>query len=159
MGGINGLYQIIGEVLMPIRKSMCTKFGINKESIGQRIISVLFTFVFIDFTWIFFRAGDVKVAFNTIKSIITVYNPWILFDGSLYNCGLDIHNFNFLCFSVLILFFADFCKTKGIVIREVVCKQDVIVKCIFIIVSVCCILLFGKWGPQFDKASFIYFQF
>ena len=46
MGGINGLYQIIGEVLMPIRKSMCTKFGINKESIGQRIISVLFTFVF-----------------------------------------------------------------------------------------------------------------
>ena len=91
--------------------------------------------------------------------MVTVKNPWILFDGSLYLCGLDEKNFRLMMMGVLVLLFADFCKMKKIKIREIIIRQDYWFRWIFISASVGIILLFGMWGSSFDKANFIYFQF
>ena len=88
-GAINGLYQVIGEVLMPIRKKVSDIIGINRNSEGVYALSVLATFALVDFTWIFFRADSLGRAIYIIKSILNTENIWTLFDGSLYNCGLD----------------------------------------------------------------------
>ena len=88
-GTINGLYQVIGEVLMPIRKKVSDIIGINRNSEGVYALSVLATFALVDFTWIFFRADSLGRAIYIIKSILNTENIWTLFDGSLYNCGLD----------------------------------------------------------------------
>lgn len=45
--------------------------------------------------------------------MVTVKNPWVLFDGSLYECGLDEKNFRLMLLGIVILFFADFCKRNG----------------------------------------------
>ena len=88
-GAINGLYQVIGEVLMPIRKKVSDIIGINRNSEGVYALCVLATFALVDFTWIFFRADSLGRAIYIIKSILNTENIWTLFDGSLYNCGLD----------------------------------------------------------------------
>ena len=88
-GAINGLYQLIGEVLMPIRKKVSDIIGINRNFEGVYALSVLATFALVDFTWIFFRADSLGRAIYIIKSILNTENIWTLFDGSLYNCGLD----------------------------------------------------------------------
>lgn len=78
-GGINGIYQIVGEVLMPIRDKAVKVFHLNRHSLGHKLLHVLGTFILIDFSWIFFRAGGMLDAIIVIKSILTVKNPWILF--------------------------------------------------------------------------------
>lgn len=158
-GGINGVYQIVGEGLDPVRDKLVKVFHLNRDSLGHKLIHVVGTFVLIDFSWIFFRANGIKDSLAIIKSIITVRNPWILFDGSIYNCGLDIKNFRLMIGCIGILLFADFCKYRNIVIRYVIIKQDYWFKCVFIAAAVLFLLIFGIYGPSYDAGKFIYFQF
>jgi len=91
--------------------------------------------------------------------MVTVYNPWILFDGSIYNCGLNQKNFQLMLICIGILIFADYMKHKGVKIREIIMKQDGWFRYVFIAATTALILLFGLWGPSFDSSNFIYFQF
>jgi len=94
-----------------------------------------------------------------IKSIFLVYNPWILFDDSLYKLGLSRKKFQFMIMSILILFIADFIKWKGYSVREWVYKQEGWFRWTFYIASILFVLVFGIWGPAYDASAFIYFQF
>lgn len=158
-GALNGIYQIIGEILEPIRIRFYKLFKLNRKSLGQQLVSIAITFVLIDFAWIFFRANDLNHAFSIIQSIANATNIHILFDGSLYTCGLDEKNLTLALLGIVILIFADICKHNGIVIRSIIQKQDSWFRCVFIALATLLILLFGMWGPAFDQANFIYFQF
>lgn len=158
-GGLNGIFQIIGEWLKPVRDFLNKVFKLDRESIGHKLIKVFFTFTLINFTWIFFRANSFLEAVKIIKSIFTVHNWWIFFDDSLFSLGLEWKEFMVLIFAILILLFADFCKYKGIKVREIVLKQELWFRWSFYIVSIMSILIFGIWGPGYDASSFIYFQF
>ena len=158
-GGLNGLYQIIGEILMPVRDRFVSKLQLHRNSLGHRIVSIIVTFVLVDFAWIFFRASDISAAIKAIESIFTVHNPWILFDGSLYGCGLNSKEFWFMIFCIVVLFFADYQKKKGIIIRDVIKKQDGWCQILLISVAISVILIFGIWGSNYSDTSFLYFQF
>ena len=108
--GINGLYQVIGEILMPVRDKLVEILRLDRNSLSHKLFKVVSTFLLVDFAWIFFRAEGFMQAISVIKSMVTVRNPWILFDGTLYNCGLDRKNFNLMLTSIGILFIADLCK-------------------------------------------------
>ena len=58
-----------------------------------------------------------------------------------------------------LLLFADFWKRRGVVIREVIMKQDYWVRCVVIDAAVVALLVWGMWGSTYDTANFIYFQF
>ena len=158
-GGLNGIYQVAGEALMPLRDRLVTLLGLNRETFSHKLAKTIFTFILVDFSWIFFRAGSITQAMEIIHSILHVKNPWILIDGSLFYCGLDDKNFRILLISIIILFFADFCKRRKIVIRDVLIRQEYWFRWLFIAVSVVFILTFGIWGSGYNENSFIYFQF
>ena len=158
-GGLNGLFQVIGEILKPMKDKTISALHLNKESLGYKAVHIIWTFALVDFSWIFFRAKSISDAFEIIKSIITVKNQWILFDGSLYDCGLNSKNFCFMIISIGIVLFADICKHLGIKVREVIIKQDLLIRCLFIAIAIWVILVFGKYGPAYDSSNFIYFQF
>ena len=158
-GGLNGLYQVIGEILQPIRDKLVSVLHLDRESLGHRLIHIVGTFALVDFSWIFFRADRFREALEIIKSMIIVKNPWVLFDGSLYGCGLDEKNFRLMLLGIVLLLLADFCKRKGIKIREVVAKQDYWFRWLFIVFVISATLTFGIWGPSYNEANFIYFQF
>ena len=159
VGGLNGLYQIIGEILQPFRNKLVVLLHLNRESIGHKLIHIIYTFILVDFSWIFFRANSFTETFEIIKAMFTIKNPWILFDGSIYMCGLGDKNFRLMIIAIIILIFADFCKVKGVKIRKVIVKQDYWFRWLFIAFAIGIILLFGMWGPSFNEANFIYFQF
>ena len=158
-GALNGIFQIIGEKLKAIRDWCAQKLRTNRENASNKIYKIITTFILIDFTWIFFRANSLKTALNMIKSIFTVYNPWILFDDSLYKLGLNIKEFQFMILSIIILFIADFIKWKGYSVREWVYKQNICFRWSFYIISILVVLVFGIWGPAYNESAFIYFQF
>lgn len=158
-GGLNGLYQIIGEIGKPVRDRIVSVLQLDRDSLGHRLLRIFGTFVLVDISWIFFRAAGFMDALRIIRQMIEVKNPWIFFDGSLYLCGLDGANFRLMLICLCILLFADYCKVKGIQIRQVIIKQDYWFRWIFIASAVWGILTFGVWGASYDAANFIYFQF
>ncbi|MCR5672028.1 MAG: MBOAT family protein [Butyrivibrio sp.] len=158
-GGLNGFYQVVGEMLMPVRDKAVKIFGLNRESIGHKVMSTFVTFALVDFAWIFFRAKDMASALKAVKSMLTVYNPWVLFDGSVYNCGLNAKEYWLMIICILVLLWADIRKKKGIVIREVIRKQDPWCRILLLAIFVSFILIFGIWGTGYNDTSFIYFQF
>lgn len=158
-GGLNGLYQIIGEILEPLREKIVHLFGLHRNTFSHKLISIIGTFFLIDFSWIFFRASGVREALHIIKSFLTVKNPWILFDGSLYSCGLNQKNFYFMLACILLLFLTDICKCNGICIRKKIAIQDSWFQMGIIVISVIAIVTFGIWGGAYESAGFIYFQF
>lgn len=158
-GGLHGLYQIIGEVLLPVRKKLRSILSIDSNSLGYKVLSVCFTFILTTFAFIFFRSGDLMTCSRVFKQLFSVNNSWVIYTGFLTECGLDTGNLILLTVCIEILLFADFCKMKKIVISDIILRQDVLVKSLVIALSVVFILLFGIWGPGYDAASFIYFQF
>ena len=158
-GFLNGLYQVLGDILKPLRDKTVTLLNINRNSITHRILQMGITFFFVTFAWIFFRANSVSHAFSIISSILHNQNVWIFFDKSMFQCGLSPSNFNVLLVSLGILLFADICKARKISVSDVIIRQDAWARWIVIAVSVCAILVYGIWGSGYDSASFIYFQF
>ena len=158
-GGLNGLYQVIGEILKPVRDKAVKLFNLHRESFAHKLIHIIGTFILVDFAWIFFRADRLKDAVAIIRSMFTEYNPWVLFDNSLYTLGLDYRNFWLMMTGILIMLFADVCKKRGISVRATVLKQDYWFRWVFIALSIVFILTFGIWGPGYSASNFIYFQF
>ena len=158
-GGLNGLYQVIGSVLKPVRDNLVDLLHLNRKSFGHRVLQTVMTFCFVDFAWIFFRAKRLKEALQIIKSMIHIHNPWILFDQSLYQCGLSQREFLLMLCAIAVLIFADCMRYRGINIRQAIARQDYWFRWIVISGAVLLLLLFGVWGSSYDAASFIYFQF
>ena len=158
-GGCNGAFQIFGELSKKIRKS-CNKIaGFDENTLSHRLFQIFVTFVFVDFTWIFFRASSFRDAIEVIQSILTVHNPWILFDGSLYQLGIGQKEISLLIYALMLLIFIDIMNDRNIRIRDVILNQEWWFQALFITVSILFILIFGSWGPGYNSASFIYFQF
>lgn len=158
-GGMNGAYQVIGEVLQPARAKISRILNLNRNSVGHKIASCMVTFVLVDISWVFFRASGVEEALEILKSICMEHNPWILFDGSLYECGLDLKNYWLMMYGIGVLALVDILKKRGTSIRRVILQQDYWVRWIIFCSAICIILTFGIWGPGYDSANFLYFQF
>lgn len=158
-GGLNGMYQIIGEVTKPVRDFFVKILRLNRQTVAHKLMQIMGTFVLIDFSWIFFRASSLRESIAIIKQMFSINNLWIFFDESIYKCGLDGKNFRLLLICIIVLLLADFCKNRKIKIHEVIEKQDYWFRWLFIAFAVGFILIFGIWGPTYEAANFIYFQF
>ena len=151
---------MIGDILIkPLREKIDNTLNIKDNNPFINIIRIIITFVLIDFTWIFFRAESFLQAIEIIKSIFGDFSFRVLTDGSMFECGLDKANLLFIPVGIAILLISDYCRKKGIVIREYVVKLKFGYRCLFFVLAVMFILIFGKYGPTYDPAKFIYFQF
>lgn len=158
-GGINGVYQIVGEITQPLRNKITSILGLNRDSLGFKIYKTIITFILVDLAWVYFRADGYHIANGIVYSMIHAENPWILFDGSLYQLGLSEKNFRLMIICIVVLFISDILKNKGICLRKIIAKQDYIFRWVIIALSIFFIVTFGVWGPGYDASNFIYFQF
>ncbi|MCR5223295.1 MAG: MBOAT family protein, partial [Lachnospiraceae bacterium] len=152
-------YQIIGGWLRPIRERIGRILKLHPDSLGIRILKIFTTFLLVDFSWIYFRSDSLHSAHAIVASIFGADNPWILFDGSLYQLGLSEKNFRLMLVCICVLLFADVMKRRGICIRQKIAEQDYVVRWLVIAIAIVFILTFGIYGPGYKAANFIYFQF
>lgn len=157
-GGLNGFYQVIGEILKPVRNYLVNKYHIYREAFSHYILKVLFTFVLVDFAWLFFRAGTIEKSKELFKYIFR-FNPEILIDGSLYTLGLQEYEFYFLFLSLIILGIADYFKYRKINILEKLGRQGIWFRSAAFVLLFWSVILFGVFGPDYEASQFIYFQF
>ncbi len=175
-GLLNGAYQVIAEVFMEIRltiRKFFNKFMPNwivekdyidaddkeTECFSKKLFRTIMTFFMITFTWLFFRAESLREAFKIITNILPAVNWTILFDGSLYNLGVERNYIRVLIVSIVFLFIVDYHKYRGIDMADWLLKQGCIFRILIIMIILFTILLYGCYGRMYDIQQFIYFQF
>ena len=157
-GLLNGLYQILGDILMPCLRWVDKILG-QKDQLCRKIISTTVTFLLVDFAWLFFRASNIRTAVAMARSVFTEHNLWVLFDGSLYNCGLTNKEFGIMLLGIGILLFADYCNYRGNRLSDTIERQSLWFRWTVYLSAILAIVIFGIWGSKYNAGSFIYFQF
>ena len=159
-GGVHGLYRVAGDVSKPYRIKLQRKLKIKTNCLSWKLLQTISTFLLVAFAWIFFRSDTVTDAFRFIRRIITRPTPWLLFNGGIYNLGLDRVEMNILFVSVLVLLLVDLIRyLKRETLDAFLLEQNIWFEWLVVIAMIVAIFIFGKYGPTFDNQQFIYFQF
>lgn len=97
--------------------------------------------------------------FNLLKSSLTHWDPWTLFDGTLLKLGLSQYDFNVLLVGILILLVVDILQEKGYGIREVLNRQNVWLRASVAMGAIIAVVIFGVYGSNYSASDFIYAGF
>ncbi len=157
-GGLNGFYQIIGDLKNKFLKSI--NFNIKNKYINSffNIFRILITFILICFSLIFFRANTVKDAFyiinNLFSDIQNVNNIQYLYNVST-QLGLNIFEILMATTCIIILFIIELFEYKQR-IYITLNKLPFIIRFIFYYIITIIILSMGVFS---NAGQFIYFQF
>lgn len=159
-GLLHGVYQIIGDLTGTLRKKVYAACHAKTESFSFKLAQVVSTFLLVDFAWIFFRAGSIRLALDYCKRIFTKWDPWSLFNGEIYTLGLERMEFNILVISVLVLFLVDLLRYfRKQSVTDFLKEQCLWFRWAVVLVLIGAVLVYGIYGIRFESSQFIYFQF
>ena len=134
--------------------------NVKTECFSWYLLRRLITFGMVVFAWIFFRSDTIIDALRYVQRIFVKPTPWLLFNGGIYNLGLDRPEMNILIVSVIILFMVDLIRVKKeMTVDMFLFSQNKWFEWVAIITIILMIFIFGEYGPTFDAKQFIYFQF
>ena len=159
-GLLHGIYRVIEEITRPAKEWACDKLQIKKDVFSFTFTKMCINFVLVAFAWIFFRAESIKDAFGYIARIFTNFNPWNLFNESIFTLGLDRREFTVLFAAIILVIVISVLKyKKNVEIGIFLEKQNLWFRWAAFIALAIVILVYGKYGMEFDSAKFIYFDF
>ncbi len=159
-GGIHAIYQIVGDLLKPVKAKCNEILHTNTQVFSYHFGRVLITFILTCFAWIFFRAKSIGEAGYYIRNMFTKWNPWVIFDESLFGFGLDRREVGILLFAILILLAVDIIRVvKKETLGVFMMRQNLWFRYAVMVFLVVSIIVYGEYGVNFDSAKFIYFDF
>lgn len=155
-----GLYQATfvstATLLEPLYQKCRTFFRINVTCLSWKLFQVCRTILLVTIGRYFSRGDSFTAAVEMLKATISEWNIWVLFDGSLFQLGLDAANFIFMICTILFLFVIDLMQEKGIHIREEIAKKDIVIRWTIYYLGIFSIIVFGMYGLGYDAGNFIY---
>ncbi|MBR6147744.1 MAG: MBOAT family protein [Lachnospiraceae bacterium] len=157
-GLLHGVYQVISDLIAPIKKRTSMKAIENKNERLFSVMEVICTFFLVNFAWIFFRADSFSKAFTIIKECTHV-SPWVIFDGSIFEVGLTRPDMIVVIITIAIMIFTDCMNYKKISIRDRILSLPLVLRWVLCIAAVVFVFICGVWGRGYDAANFIYTGF
>ena len=157
-GLMQGGYQIAGEVLEPLRSNVRSLLQIDEKSQLCVLWKRFCTFVMITISWVIFRSASLKAGLSMLKKIVTDVTPWVFFDGTLYQFGIEQKNFLAWILCVVLLAVIEHQQEKGN-IREMLERQHLIVRWEIYLGAIALVAILGVYGPGYSATQFLYGQF
>jgi D-alanyl-lipoteichoic acid acyltransferase DltB (MBOAT superfamily) len=151
-GGLNGIYLIIEDV-----------FGINKgkRSRIKNICGLLYTYLLVNLSWIFFRArsfNDIGIILEKIVSIpleaADIINHKFILSGGI---SIGKWDFAFCMVGIMSIFFLSIYEKRNGDICLTINKVPSVIRWIGYFLLIFVALCFGKFGDQ--SSQFVYFRF
>lgn len=159
---VSGLYYGIllaaSFLLDDFFRAVNKKLSINTECFTWKLFQCIRTFILISLPRMVSYSNTLSDGWGVIKKAFS-YNPWILFDGSLYELGVSGPQFRVTIYCILFMGVISWMQEKGIRIRDCIAKQNVIARGMIYIAFIYFILIFGVYGSGYNSASFAYAQF
>ncbi len=154
-GLLHWLYIVTGEWTLPFFTALFRRLRIPMKGKAADAFRVARTFLLVNIGNVFFRADSVPSALGMLKGAVTVFNPGVLFDGSLFSLGLDWIDMGVLAVSVVILIAVSLANEKKPV-RERVAARPLPLRWAAYFALLFYVILLGNYGPGYSAAEFIY---
>lgn len=159
-GALHGFYQIIGDIIQPVRKKIIALTRLNTECFSYRLWEIIRTFALTGFAWIFFRADNIASAIRYIVRMFSSYDPWVLFSSQIYTLGLNTTELGILSAATLFLIVTDLLRyKKKQTFAAFLSEQNAPFRIIVLLILIMTTLIYGAYGTEFNPQAFIYFQF
>ena len=129
---------------------------VNEESVSWKIFQILRTVLIITIGRYLTRATSFTQAWDMWGATFKQFNPWVIFDGTLFNLGLSPANFVLMIVLIAVVFIVDFCHERGIRFRERIDRTDIVFRWFLYFVLLFGIIIFGIYGPGYSAGNFIY---
>ncbi len=167
-GLLHWAYIVLGEITLPFFTWLFAgKLHMNLKSKGADAFRVIRTFILVCIGDLFFRSDNVPHAFRMLKESVSVFNPQVLFNGSLLNLGLDLVEWVIVLVSLLILavvsgmqYRIENTKEKKYEnVRDIIFSHGIVIRWAVLFALLFYCILLGQYGPGYSAAEFIYKDF
>ncbi|WP_304405239.1 MBOAT family O-acyltransferase [Algibacter lectus] len=156
-GALHGCFQVLGYEFSNLRQKTTSFLKIKKESFSYRLYQVIFTFILVDFAWIFFRSNNFEDSKYIVANIFN-FNPEVIFDGTFYKLGLDEYDFKLAIYVIIFLLLMQLIQRR-VAMSEWIKEQHIFFRWSVYFAGIYSIIIFGYYGSGYDASQFIYFQF
>ena len=148
-GALHALFQIIGHISLPLRKTVTDFLHINRKHIIWKSIQRLNVFVLTTFAWVFFRAYSVSAAIGIFRCLVHFST---VFD--LASTGMKSWDKNIILIALPLLACVSVLKENGFD-SSMILKRTWSRWIVYLILMIS-IVLYGMYGPGYSASNFIY---
>lgn len=154
-GLLHWLYIVLEELLEAPCKKIMERLHINDQGKTVNMVRIFRTFFLVCIGDLFFRSASVGDAFQMLRKAVSVFNPQILWNGSLLTLGLNGTELIITMVSLFILWGVSLLKQKGSV-RDRIAAKELPIRWIIWYALLFYVILLGCYGPGYSAAEFIY---
>lgn len=154
-GLLHWFYIVMEEVLAPPCAHFMEKFRINAKGRTVGVVRIVRTFFLVCIGDLFFRAASVGDAFAMLRESVSVWNPSVLINGSLFELGPERIEVVIAAAALLLLYLVSLLQQKGSV-RERIARMPLPVRWMIWYALLFGVILFGCYGPGYSASEFIY---
>ena len=153
-GILHACYQIFGALTVKRRDRLYESLSMPKGTFAWKLYRTIGTCFWVMIAWIIFRAEGLRAGLHMIRSMFTVYNPWILLNGAL-NSIMPYQQWELLAASLLVLFVVSRVQEK-MSVRDWIARQHITIRWGLALGCIAVIVIFGTYGFGYDAQAFIY---
>lgn len=155
-GIIPCIYLLGGRILSPYLNRLTHILGIKTDCFSYRLFLRIRTTILVMSTWLIMASGSLRVSLQKFRQIIPLNNPYIFFGKNMYSTGLDGKDFLLLWICLLIVLVVDTMEEHGIDVRKSLSGQNTLFRWGVLYALMFAVIVFGKYGPGYNAADFIY---
>ena len=153
-----GIIIILSTWLAPVYKKINRKLGLNSKLGWWRAIQQIRTFGIYMVGRLLTIPGNLLTSRWIGRKIFT-WNPWVLFDGTLFRLGWDYKEAWAAIIALCVLWKVSSLQEKGVHIRESVAKWPLPIRWAFYYGAIFAVLIFGIYGSGVASSAFVYMNF
>lgn len=162
--GVSLWYWIIlmmGNLLTPVFEKVTSACDMKVNSFGYHLFQSARTYLIYAIGATFFLCGVYK-GFALLKDCADVFfvekyaNPWIFFNSSILKLGIEYRDINIIILGVVALLIVAILREKYGYARMWIRQQPVGLRWIVWLIILLFVVIYGKYGPDFNARDFIY---
>src|SRR5574344_1151655 len=155
---VYGLYyyilMMLGKILEPLGNTIIKILKINTKAWSYRLWQIIRTSVFVCFGMLIFRAENLEIVTEMIKSIFNVHNLENIFNGQAFLLGgIKAGDIVVLIIAILILLVLSIFQEKGYRIRKTLSRENLLFRWLVLYGAIFAIIIFGVYGKGYNVQS------
>ncbi|MFP3154165.1 hypothetical protein LQZ18_06965 [Lachnospiraceae bacterium ZAX-1] len=156
----SGLFFFImivgGLILKPQLEMMNKTLHINTQCYSWVLFQRTRSFCLFSLAVSFGRRESLFDGFAAWKTLFTQWNPWVLFDDTLFELGLDRKDFDVMAAGLIVVLIVSMLQGKYGSVRQLIAKQNLAFRWMVYLALFFAVLVLGCYGSGYNMADFIY---
>lgn len=151
-----GIIIVLSAAFLPELKKLNTKLHITVESGIFKSYQKARTFLLFCIGRMLTVTGSLTGFLIMVKQLFKHHKLWVLFDGSIFQHGLDEKDFFVVILGILMIIAVDVLHEKKESVRNIIAAQPILIRWSIYYIGFIAVIILGIYGEGFNPSDFIY---